>query len=474
MNFYSLGYLCFVTIFFILYWGGCKTKNAQNILLTCASYIFYGLFDWRMCFLLLFTSIVTYFAGLQIKIRESKPQSKKIVLVGYLVLVISILGIFKYCNFFIGTANDLLCLFGNNLRLSSLNIVLPIGISFYTFSAISYCVDIYRGKTSATNNIVECLLFISFFPSILSGPINRSERQLPQFEKKRIFNGNLILSSALLFIIGAFMKLCVADRLSLYVDAVYGNLSHHHGLTFLLASVFYTLQIYADFAGYSLMAIGSGGFFGINIEQNFRQPYFSKSITEFWSRWHMSLTRWLKDYLYIPLGGNRVSKQRWMFNIMVVFLISGLWHGAAFTFIIWGAIHGLFQIGEKLIYGEKLKHLGEAPFLLKLLRGVITFMIISFAWIFFRMPSVEESIYVISNMFSNIRTPFVDVEIFVYAGISLALMTIIDIFLYKCNNNYNQIICKHPIASFILSVFLFFYILMMGQFEGDSFIYFQF
>ncbi len=268
------------------------------------------------------------------------------------------------------------------------------------------------------------------------------------------------------------MKLCVADRLGMYVDAVYGNIANHSGTTLLMASVCYTLQIYADFAGYSLMAIGCGKMLGIRLQNNFNLPYFSKTITEFWSRWHISLTSWFKNYLYIPLGGNRVSKSRWIINIMVVFLLSGLWHGAAYTFIIWGAIHGVAQVIEKLIYGKRIKEINEGITLSNICRVILTFAIVNFAWIFFRLPDISDVVNVIGKIFTDFGGIFIEPTLFL-ALLSLVLMVIKDV-LYYFHCNISLFNSKFLVVRFLSVAFIICYILLFGVLEGGQFIYFQF
>lgn len=472
MQFCSFNYILAFTAFFWLYWLLGKNKSSQNLLLLIANYIFYSLWDIKCSLLLLITSLSVYFGGLVIE--KFKDDSTRVLgkqksywtLTGVVVFNLAILGIFKYFNFFIQSLFDLI---GHSY--STLNIILPVGISFFTFSSISYIVDVYKGKIKPTNDVIACLAYISFFPAILSGPIHKATEQLPQYLKKREFNQNLIFFGFKSFLWGSFMKLCVADRLGMYVDAVYGNVPQHNGTTLALASVCYSIQIYADFAGYSLMAIGCGKMLGINLQENFVRPYFSKTITEFWSRWHMSLTGWFKNYLYIPLGGNRVSKPRWIINIMVVFLLSGLWHGAAYSFIIWGAVHGVAQIIEKLTYGDRLKTISDRISIPNILRMAFTFCIVSFAWIFFRIPTASESFDIIGKIFTSHGSPFIDLHTLFFAGISLPIMMMKDV----CNHLFpNASSVQNRAISFVSSLLLVLFIMLFGKLDSQSFIYFQF
>lgn len=473
MQILSLQYIVSFSLFFWGYWLLCRSKTSQNFVLLVASYIFYGLYDWKFVPLLLATSLVAYGAGLS----SRHGQTDKTILCkpinwwacfGSIVFSLVILGYFKYANFFLRSVSDV-----TKCEFKSLNVILPVGISFYTFSAISYVVDCYQKKIEPTKDVVVCLLYTSFFPAILSGPIHRAIEQLPQYLTRRSFDDRLVINGFKDFLWGSFLKLCVADRLGMYVDAIYGNLVHHNGTSILIASIFYAIQIYADFAGYSLMAIGCGKMLGIKLQTNFLRPYFSISITEFWSKWHMSLTGWFKNYVYIPLGGNRVGKSRWIFNIMIVFLLSGLWHGAAYTFIIWGAIHGVVQVLEKLIYGKEIKNKKNNSYFVNLLKILVTFFIVSFAWIFFRLPTLQEAITAIEKIFTSFGIPYVDIHTMLFALISLIILLLKDIF-DEWYPNVRFMYSNKGWLSFISCLFLVTYILLMGRLNSDSFIYFQF
>lgn len=473
MSIYSYKYIIAFFVLFWVYWLLCKNKNTQNALLLVASYVFYGLWDWRCLVLLFATSIVAYGAGVYFKKvpdREKTSLRKSAhwwVSFASVTFSLAILGYFKYANFFLLSISDLT---GGGYE--PLNIILPVGISFYTFSAISYIVDCYQKKLEPTTDLMAGLLYTSFFPAILSGPIHKATNQLPQYLKKREFDYNLVNQGFKDYLWGAFMKLCVADRLGMYVDAVYGNIANHSGTTMLVTSVAYTLQIYADFAGYSLMAIGCGKMLGIKLQTNFNLPYFSKTITEFWSKWHMSLTGWFKNYVYFPLGGNRVGKGRWIFNIMVVFLLSGLWHGAAYTFIIWGAIHGVAQVLEKLIYGKKIKEINNKFSLPNVLRVSLTFAIVNFAWIFFRLPNINDVFMVIGKIFTEGGRLFIEPTLFLAIG-SLAILVIKDSF-DQFSAKVKLFNSKYVVVRYLSVAILISYILLLGVLEGGQFIYFQF
>lgn len=475
MIIYSFKFIIFFFVLFWVYWLFGKNKNTQNALLLLASYVFYGLWDWRCLFLLFATSMVAFGAGMYFKrVPETEKtflqkSSRWWVSFGSIVFSLGVLAYFKYTNFFLQSISELSMGGG---KFEPLNIILPVGISFYTFSAISYIVDCYQKKLEPTNDVVAGLLYTSFFPAILSGPIHKATEQLPQYLKTREFDYELINKGFKDYVWGVFMKLCVADRLGMYVDAVYGNIANHSGTTLLVTSIAYTLQIYADFAGYSLMAIGCGKMLGIRLQNNFNLPYFSKTITEFWSKWHMSLTGWFKNYVYFPLGGNRVSKGRWIFNIMVVFLLSGLWHGAAYTFIIWGAIHGIAQVAEKLIYGKRIKQIENKFTVTNVLRVILTFVIVNFAWIFFRVPDINDVFVVIAKIFTNKGHLFVEPTLFLALG-SLAILLVKD----SCDQFGARIklfYSKYVVVRYLSVAFLICYILLLGVLEGGQFIYFQF
>jgi D-alanyl-lipoteichoic acid acyltransferase DltB (MBOAT superfamily) len=313
---------------------------------------------------------------------------------------------FKYTNFFIDTFVDSFRLFGSELEVSTLNIILPVGISFYTFQTLSYTIDIYRKQLEPTKDWLAFFSFVSFFPQLVAGPIERASHLLPQFYKTYTFNYNQVKSGLLLMAFGLFKKMVIADRAALYVNEVYNNPGNYEGVETIMATVLFAFQIYCDFSGYSDIAIGAARTMGFDLMKNFDSPYFSKSITEFWRRWHISLSTWFRDYVYIPLGGSRKGKYRTYANLFIVFLVSGLWHGAAMTFVIWGVIHGIIIVFEKATYKMRIKisntlGLSANTFANKLFFVVITFVIVDFAWLFFRANSFADASIIIQNMFNN-------------------------------------------------------------------------
>lgn len=472
MSFQSVEYILFILVAFTLYWTlGKSSKSLQNGLLVAASAVFYGWWDWRFLGLLLFTALSTYCAGRWMQTNNS--AKRKIVFIASIVLNISILFFFKYFNFFIDTLIDACHLIGISTNLHTLQILLPVGISFYTFSALSYVIDIYQGKIEPTKDIVAYLAYVMFFPSLLSGPISRAQKQLPQYLSTRNFEYGYIVTACKSILWGGVMKLCLADRLGIYVDTVYAHIGQHNGTTLFLASILYTIQIYADFAGYSLIAIGSGKLFGIELPTNFFRPYFAKTVTDFWRRWHISLTTWFRDYIYFPLGGNRCSKARWMLNTMIVFVISGLWHGAAYTFLIWGAMHGLCMIIERLVYGNKIKTIEKGSFIVKALQLALTFTIVNFAWIFFRIDNLSDVLLVFQKMVTDPGMPFLDSNTLMMGGVAMVIVFIHDLAEEK-GWNLHLLSSNARIVRYLVAAILACYILSYGVLNGGSFIYFQF
>lgn len=473
MTFSSVEYLIFFPTVFMLYWMLGRTKTVQNMLIVAASLVFYGWWDWRFLGLLLITVLTTFYGGAFIQKADGNRKRQKWISAAVIVLNLGILFFFKYYNFFIQSFIDVFSLFGKELSDSTLKIILPVGISFYTFTALSYTIDVYQRRAEATKDLLAYCAYTMFFPSILSGPISRATKQLPQYFQKREFCYDKAVEACKFILMGAVMKLCLADRLGIYVDTVYANIPQHNGTTLMFASVLYTIQIYADFAGYSLMAVGSGKLLGIELQTNFIRPYFSKTVTEFWRRWHISLTTWFRDYIYFPLGGNRVSKARWMLNTMIVFTVSGLWHGAAYTFLIWGALHGACMIAERLLYGKRIKEISDRLTFSNILRMLLTFCIVSFAWIFFRAETIGDAASIISKIFLSHGSLFIDLN-----TLSMAFLAFVIVFMYDFTQEYGVRLrllnSRFTVVRYATAAFLICYIIGFGVLNGGSFIYFQF
>lgn len=473
MTFASVEYLIFFSVVFLIYWILGKNKNIQNLLIVISSLVFYGWWDWRFLGLLLITTLSTYYGGYIIQRYEGNKRKQKLISIGIIIINLGILFFFKYYNFFMESFIDTFSLFGKKLSVSTIKVILPVGISFYTFTALSYTIDIYQKKITATKDIIAYSAYTMFFPSILSGPISRATKQLPQYFQKRKFGYSKAVEAVKFIIMGAVMKLCLADRLGIYVDTVYNNFVQHNGTTLLLTSVLYTIQIYGDFAGYSLMAIGYGKLLGIDLQTNFERPYFAKTVTEFWRRWHISLTTWFRDYIYFPLGGNKVPKLRWMVNIMIVFVVSGLWHGAAYTFLIWGAFHGLCMIIERQIYGKKMKEINDRLTIPNIIRILITFCIVSFAWIFFRAESFNDAMYIIKSIMTNHGKVFLDINTLLMAFIAFIIVFMYD-FTHEYGVKLKLLDSNYRIIRFATATLLICYIIGFGVLNSGSFIYFQF
>jgi alginate O-acetyltransferase complex protein AlgI len=405
MLFNSLDFALFFPIVFVLYWVVSKNLTLRNILLLVSSYIFYGWWDWRFLFLIFISSLVDFIVGQQIHKTGEKRKKRNYLWIS-LFVNLGFLIYFKYANFFIETFVDSFRLFGKQLDVSTLNIILPVGISFYTFQTLSYTIDVYRGQLKPTKNPLAFFTFVAFFPQLVAGPIERASHLLPQFYKTYKFNYDQVKSGLLLMAFGLFKKMVIADRAALYVNEVYNNPGNYEGVETIIATILFAFQIYCDFSGYSDIAIGAARTMGFDLMKNFDSPYLSKSITEFWRRWHISLSTWFRDYLYIPLGGSRNGKYRTYYNLFIVFLVSGLWHGAAMTFVIWGGIHGIIIVIEKAISKRKEKvfsvlKINKSTLSNKLFFITITFIIVCFSWVFFRANTFADSTTIIEGFFTN-------------------------------------------------------------------------
>ncbi len=420
-------------------------------------------------FLILFTTIVSYVSAILIAKSNSKKR-KKAYLVITLMASLGTLFFFKYFNFLIDSIYSLLnIVYVNQVAVPALDVLLPVGISFYTFQTLSYTIDIYRNEIAPEKHFGIYALYVSFFPQLVAGPIERSSNLLPQFRTFYKVNIDNIIIGLKFIIMGFFMKLVVADRLSIYVNAIYNNLHEHNGMTLALATFFFSFQILCDFAGYSNIAIGVAKWFGYDLMLNFRRPYFATSISDFWRRWHISLSTWFRDYLYIPLGGSRVTIKREYFNLFITFLISGLWHGANWTFLIWGALHGLYLTIEKYFKINKITSKG----VIRIFRTFFVFTLVSFAWIFFRANSISDSSYIVSSIIQMHGPLFTDWTAFFYGGIGIVILLILDLIseLKKNDILYNNEFDWKVSLIFSSIIFLIF---TMGVFNGGQFIYFQF
>lgn len=472
MVFNSLHFLIFLPIVLGIY--SVLNQKSRLYFLLIASYYFYMSWKAEYVILILSSTIINYIAAIYIDKHRDKYISKLWLTLG-LVTSLGILFVFKYLNFFTQSIGGLF-----DLQVNRFNLLLPVGISFYTFQTLSYTIDVYRQKTKVEKNFFIFALYVSFFPQLVAGPIERSDRLLPQFYQDHSFKYNKFVNGLRMLLWGMFKKVVVADRLAIYVDSVYNNVPNHSGFTLLVATYFFAFQIYCDFSGYSDIAIGTAKMFGYNLMTNFKTPYFSKTLKEFWSRWHISLSTWFRDYFYIPIGGNRCSKLRQNFNLLATFLVSGLWHGASWTFVIWGAIHGLYQIFEKYTANffreiARITRIDRIKYLQNLISIVVIFNIVCFAWIFFRANSVADSFLIIKKIFTeiNLSNLFIDGKVILFSVISIAVTLFYDILSY--NIGFAGFIQKHKIIyRWGTYLFLSFLIMTIGVLDESQFIYFQF
>lgn len=420
-------------------------------------------------FLILFTTVISYWSAL--KIEQSKKKSGKRFYMYFSVLSsLAVLIVFKYMNFFTFNINQISEWLQAGVEIPYLDFLLPVGISFYTFQTLSYTLDVYKGEKEVERHFGIYALYVSFFPQLVAGPIERSTHFMPQLKQHHAFSWDNFYIGMKWIISGFFMKLVVADRLALYVDSVYNNVDAHGSATYVLSSFLFAFQIYGDFAGYSYIAIGTAKLMGYDLMENFRRPYLAITLSDFWRRWHISLSSWFRDYVYIPLGGNRVSKPRRVFNLMVTFLVSGFWHGASWNFIIWGGIHGLILVLESMYFRKwKVKFLG-----INLLKGLFIFLIVDFAWIFFRANTIGDSIAIVNGIFHwDGRSVFLNYETLFYGFIGLSILWIHDLIQeHKLSDRWFGE--KKPIYSGLYYSFLIFLVLSIGVLNGGQFIYFQF
>ncbi|MFV0329278.1 MAG: MBOAT family O-acyltransferase [Dysgonomonas sp.] len=406
MLFNSIQFAIFLILVYVLYWFAFKKNlKGQNTLLFAVSYIFYAFWDYRFLTLLFTSTIIGYFCGIQIEKVKSNKARKRWLVIGITGLL-SLLFLFKYFNFFIISFSDLVALIGFNPHLTTLSIILPLGISFYTFHGLSYVLDVYNKKINPTASFIDYSIFISFFPLLIAGPIERATHLLPQIEKSRIFNYSKTIDGLKQILWGLFKKIVIADSCASLVNPIFAGQEPYYGSTYLLGAILFSIQIYADFSGYSDMAIGIARLLGFDILNNFRYPYFSRNIAEFWRRWHISLTSWFRDYLYIPLGGSRNGIYKTVRNIFIIFLISGLWHGANWTFLFWGLLNA-FYILPSILWKTNRNYIDIVakdrgmPRIKETLQIALTFSLATFSWIFFRCETLEDAFVYINNIFSS-------------------------------------------------------------------------
>lgn len=473
MLFNSLEFAIFLPIAFLLYWFVFNRKvRWQNLFVVVASYIFYGWWDWRFLFLIAFTSFCSWGSGLLIHKYRETPTAKLCHVLN-IVLNLAILGVFKYYNFFVSSFSKLFSLGHADGLL--LHIILPVGISFYTFQALSYSIDVYRQKLEPTRDIIQFFAFVSFFPQLVAGPIERATNLLPQFEKPRKFDYSQAVDGMRQILWGLFKKIAVADTCAVYVDQVFGNFQTQNGTTLIIAAILFAIQIYGDFSGYSDIAIGTAKLFGIRLMRNFRNPYFSRDIAEFWRRWHISLTTWFRDYVYIPLGGSRVSKGKIIRNTFIIFLLSGFWHGANWTFIAWGAYHAILFL-PLILMGKNRKYLNEVaegkalPSLKETGQMLLTFMLATAGWIIFRSDSIAQA-WQYFGQIPHLGTPYT--EGLLTITLLTAGMFVVEWVQRQREHGLDLQMLKSHILKFSI-YYIIIFILFLVQKGAESFIYFQF
>ncbi|MBC7935641.1 MAG: MBOAT family protein [Rhizobacter sp.] len=407
MLFNSLSFTIFLPIVFFLYWFATqKNLKTQNILLLVCSYFFYACWDYRFLFLLMFSTLLDYFTGLKMENASGKKNKKTWFWIS-VIINLGFLGVFKYYNFFIGSFADGLSLLGIESHFWTLNVILPVGISFYTFHGLSYVIDIYNDKIKAEKNFVDYALFVSFFPLLVAGPIERATHLLPQIKKQRTFNYTQAIDGLRQILWGLFKKIVIADSCAAYANIIFNNSAEYSGAMLVLGALFFTFQIYCDFSGYSDIALGTARLFGIELLRNFAFPYFSRDIAEFWRRWHISLSSWFRDYLYIPLGGSKGGTWMKVRNTFIIFIVSGFWHGANWTFIIWGLLNAIY-IMPSILFNTNRNNLDMVaqgklfPTGKELLQMITTFSVTVIAWIFFRAESIAHALQYIADLFAGL------------------------------------------------------------------------
>jgi alginate O-acetyltransferase complex protein AlgI len=482
MLFNSIDFAIFLPIVFILYWFVAnKNLKLQNLLIVAASYLFYGWWDYRFLSLILFSTIIDYSVGISL-LKQENITKRKILLWTSILVNLGFLGFFKYYNFFLDNFTTAFSFFGTEIKANSLNIILPVGISFYTFQTLSYSIDVYKRKLEPTKDFIAFSAFVSFFPQLVAGPIERARNLLPQFYKKRTFDYSKAVDGMRQILWGFFKKIVIADNCAEYANLIFNNSADYGGSTLVIGAIFFTFQIYGDFSGYSDIAIGTAKLFGFNLMQNFSFPYFSRDIAEFWRRWHISLSTWFRDYLYIPLGGSRGTNFHKVRNVFIVFIVSGFWHGSNWTYIFWGGLNAIFFIPIMLMKRNRanLDTIAQGkyfPNYKEFMSMLLTFSLTVFAWIFFRSENISHAFNYINTIFSNSLFSVLEIKLDIKLIIILLLLAFffiiewfgreskyaIEHFMNKWNWYYRYMFC------YILLITIIFF-----SGKDEKFIYFQF
>lgn len=483
MLFNSIDFAIFLPIVFFIYWFVTNKKSKlQNLLIVVSSYVFYGWWDWRFLSLILFSTGVDYLVGVLLS-KEDNETKRKALLWTSIIVNLGFLGFFKYYNFFIANFTTAFSFFGSEIQANSLNIILPVGISFYTFQTLSYSIDVYKRKLEPTKDFIAFSAFVSFFPQLVAGPIERATNLLPQFYKRRTFDYNKAVNGMRQILWGLFKKMVIADNCAEYANIIFNNSDNYNGSTLFLGALFFTFQIYGDFSGYSDIAIGTSRLFGFDLKRNFAFPYFSRDIAEFWRRWHISLSTWFRDYLYIPLGGSRSGNWISVRNIFIIFIVSGFWHGANWTFIVWGALNALYFL-PLLLLNKNRQHIGIVaqgkylPTLREFFQIILTFGLTVFAWIFFRAENIGHAFNYISEIFSISTFNLPDYKEIYRAYVTLGLVVFFMMLEWFGRDHEFAIeklmINRSKTLRWSFYSFIIFIIVMFAQTKETPFIYFQF
>lgn len=453
-----------------------RSLKLQNAFILLASYLFYGWWDYRFLALIAFSTVVDYFIGLTIDESNSKSRKKALLFIS-LVVNLGLLGFFKYYNFFVDSWVDAFESLGVEIHRSTLNIILPVGISFYTFQTLSYTIDVYREKLKPSRNFINFAAYVAFFPQLVAGPIERATNLLPQFSKGRVFNEEQGISGVNLILWGLFQKIVIADSCAPYVNSIFDNYESMNSLSLILGAVYFAFQIYGDFAGYSNIAIGTARLLGFDLMRNFNYPYFSRDMAEFWRRWHISLSTWFRDYVYIPLGGSRGSKWAQLRNVLIIFMVSGFWHGANWTFVFWGFLHAIFFI-PILLLDRNRKNVNQVsenrilPSLKEFTQMLTTFSLACLAWVFFRANSITEAFNYLNKIVAdfNFNIQYLNIERY---NVEMLLILLIFILIEWFHRNQ-----EHPFTGrwkwFKIAGILIMLLTLGVYSKHQDFIYFQF
>lgn len=478
MLFNSINFAIFLPIVFLLYWFVAKnTLKFQNVLLLVASYYFYACWDFRFLFLLIFSTLLDYYSGIKIE-NSTSEKNRKFWFWLSIGINLGFLGIFKYYNFFVDSIQDVVSVFGHKIDMWTIKVILPVGISFYTFHGLSYVIDIYKKRIKAERNFINYAVFVCYFPLLVAGPIERATHLLPQIKKKRIFNYTQAVDGLRQILWGLFKKIVIADNCAEYANLIFNNSDDYSGSTLVMGALFFTFQIYGDFSGYSDIALGTSRLFGMELLKNFNFPYFSRNIAEFWRRWHISLSSWFKDYLYIPLGGSVGGLKMKIRNTFLIFLVSGFWHGANWTFIVWGALNALYFL-PSLLSNTNRNHMEivaydrSFPTFKELFSILVTFGLTVFAWIFFRANSLSHAITYIKQIFTSKLLTLPEIR-----PTYIIVLLVIFIWIEWMGRRNNYAVEKLFFNNSVIVRWSFYFVLVIAIFifstKEQEFIYFQF